>query len=83
MNVYTKLMACLLYVKSWSWIKAYDTQKDGRQATENLREHYEGAGEGNKHVAWATENMDNYHFTSKNTYSFEKFSTILQHVFTI
>ena len=58
-------------------------QKDFQQGTVNLHENYEGAVEVNKSVAWGTANIDNTHFKSKHKYSFEKFSTVLQHAFTI
>ena len=58
-------------------------QKDGRHYTENLRGNYESDGEFNKRVACATSNIDNDGFMSKHTYSIEKFSTELQHAFTI
>ena len=79
----TKLKACLLDEKGWSWNKSYDAQEYVRRATANLHEHYEGAGEVNKRVVWATENIENAHSMSKHTYSFEKFSTVLQDDFTI
>ena len=50
MAVYTKLKAFFLDGKGWSWIKAFDVQKYDWQATEKLREHYEGEGEVNKRV---------------------------------
>ena len=40
----------LLIWKSLAMEKYFDTQKDGRQATENLRKIYGGAGEVNKRV---------------------------------
>ena len=83
MDVFTNLKACCLDDEGWSWIKFFDAQEDGRQTTANLREHYEGAGEVNKRVAWEMENIDNSHFASKHTYSFEKISTVLQDAFTI
>ena len=58
-------------------------QKDGLKATSNLCENYEGAGEFNKRVAWATAKIDNTHFKNEHTYSFDKFSTVLQDNFTI
>ena len=76
MTVYIKLKACCLDVEVCSWNKAYNVQKDGRQATEKLRENYEGSGEVNKRVAWAMEKIDNAHLTIKHTYSFENFSTV-------
>ena len=48
-----------------------------------MRAHYEGDGEVNKRVTWATANIANAHYTSEHTYSFEKFSTVLQEAFTI
>ena len=68
MNVYTKLKFCCLYREGCSCIKAYNSQKDLRQATANLRENYEVTDEVNKHVAWATAYIDNTHFTSKHNY---------------
>ena len=44
---------------------------------------YEGAGEVNKRVAWATANIDNTHFTTEHTYLFEKLSAVLQVAVTI
>ena len=44
MAVYTDIKACCLYCKVWLWIKAFDAQKDGLQATTNLRRYYEGDG---------------------------------------
>ena len=61
-SVYVKLKAYFLDGEDSSWIKDFDTQKDGRQATAKLRENYEGDGEFNKHVSWATANIDNAHF---------------------
>jgi hypothetical protein len=83
MTVYAELKACCLDGEGWAWIKAYDRNKDGREATANLRAHYEGDGEVNKRVAWATANIANAHYTSEHTYSFERFSTVLQEAFTI
>ena len=83
MTVYTDLKACLLDGKGWSFIKAFDMQKYIQQATVNLSEHYEVDGEVNKLVAWVTSNIENCHFMSKHTYSFEKFLTLLQYYFTI
>ena len=45
--------------------------------------HYYGASEVNKCVTWATAKIDNTQFTIDHTYSFEKFSTVLQYAFTI
>ena len=83
MAVYTNIKACCLDGEGWLWIKYFNSQEDGQHTTTNLREHYEGAGEVNKRVAWATANMDNAHSTSENTNLFEKFSTVLQDCFTI
>ena len=69
--------------EGWLWIKAYNAQKDGKHATANLSEHYEVSGKFNEHVAWATANIDNAHFTSDHMYSFEKSSTVSQYTFTI
>ena len=82
MTVYTKLKAYGLDGKGCLWIKAYDGEKDGRHDTANLREHYEGDSEVNKHFAWATVKIFNTHFTSDHTYSFDKFSTKSQNDFT-
>ena len=73
MDVYTKLKAYCLNGKELSWIKAFDSQKDVRHNTENLQDNYEGADEVNTHVAWVTAKIENDHFMSKHTYSFEKF----------
>ena len=51
MTVYAELKACCLDGDDWAWIKAYDANKNGREATANLRAHYEGDGEVNKRVA--------------------------------
>ena len=83
MTVYGELKACCLDSEGWAWIKRFDTQKDGRLATESLRTHYEGAGESNKRVAWATAAIANAHYRSEHTFSFEKFSTSLLESFTI
>ena len=48
MTVYAELKACCLDGDGWAWIKAYDANKNGREATVNLRAHYEGDGEVNK-----------------------------------
>ena len=69
MTVYTKLKACCLDDKGWSWIKVCYAQKVGQQATENFREHYESAVEANKCVARIMANIHNVHFT-KQTYIF-------------
>ena len=61
----------------------YGAQKDGQQSTGKLSEHYEGAGEVNKRVAWTLANIENNHFTSEHTYSFENLSTVLKDAFTI
>ena len=66
MAVYTKVKACCLDGEVWSYIKAYNVQKYVQQETANLREHYEGAVEFNKHVTWATVNIDNAHFMSEH-----------------
>ena len=50
MFVCTEIKACCLYGKVWPWKKYFDTHKDGRQATENLRKIYGGAGKVNKRV---------------------------------
>ena len=83
MAVYTNVKACCLYVKGRSWIKLYNAQKDGQQATANLCENYEGAGEVNNCFVWVMANIDNTQFTTKHTYLFEKLSTVLQDAFTI
>ena len=83
MTVYANLKACCLDVEGWSWIKVFHVQKDGQQATANLRDHCEGDSEVNKHVTLVTENIDNTHFTSEHTYSFDKLSAMLQDAFTI
>ena len=83
MTVYAELKACCLESDAWTWIKAFDNAKDGRLATQSLRTHYEGEGEVNKRTTWANANIDNAHYTSEHTYSFEKFSTTLQEAFTI
>jgi hypothetical protein len=83
MTVYAELKACCLDSDGWAWIKQYDRMKNGREATANLRAHYEGDGEVNKRVAWATANIPNAHYSSEHTFSFERFSTVLQEAFTI
>ena len=83
MTVYAELKACCLDSNGWAWIKQYDRMKNGREATANLRAHYEGDGEVNKRVAWATANIANAHYSSEHTFSFERFSTVLQEAFTI
>ena len=70
MSVYKNLKACCLYGKGCLWIKAFGAHKGVQQATANLRENHEGAGEVNKHITWATANIDNSHFTSEHTFSF-------------
>ena len=67
MSVYTNLKACYLDNEGLSYIKSYNTHRYGRQATENLINHYEGAGEVNQRVVWVMANIDNYHFMSKHT----------------
>ena len=83
MAVYTEVKSCCLDSEGWSWIKVYNLQKYGQQATANLCEHYGGASELNKALAWETSNVDNSHFTNEHTYWFENFSTILQYSFII
>ena len=67
MFFYTNIKAYWLDVEDWSCIKAFDAKNDGRQATENSHANYEGSGEVNNYVAWATANIYNAHFTSKHT----------------
>jgi hypothetical protein len=50
---------------------------------ESLRAHYEGVGESNKRIAWATAAIENVHYRNEHTYSFEKFSTGLFEAFTV
>ena len=50
---------------------------------ESLRAHYEGVWESNKRIAWATATIENAHYRSEHTYSFEKFSTGLFKAFTV
>ena len=83
MTVYAKLKACCVDGDGWAWIKQYDRQKNGREVTANRRAHYECDGEVDKRVAWATANIMNAHYTSEHTFSFERFSTVLQDAFTI
>ena len=49
----------------------------------SLREHYKDAGEANKRVAWASAAIENSHYKSKHTFSFEKFSTKIHEAYTV
>ena len=53
-----------------SGIKSYDMQKDDQQATTKSCKNYEVVGDLNEHIARATANIDNTHFTRDPTYSF-------------
>ena len=83
MSVYGKLKACGLDSKGWAWIKQFDSKKYGRLTMVSLREHYKGAGEANKRVAWASAAIENSHYKSKHTFSFEKFSTKIHEAYTV
>ena len=72
MAVYIEINACQLYGEGWSWIKSYNSQKCGRKAAANLSDHYEVSGEVNNCAAWVTENIENAHFMSEHTQSFDK-----------
>ena len=75
MTVEGEIKACFLDREGWVWIKRFDRQNDGRLAMESLRAHYEGVEESNKRIAWATATIENSHYRSEHTYSFENFST--------
>ena len=83
MNVYTDPKACCLDGEGCSCIKSFGAQKYVQQYTSSLCYHYKGDGEVNEFVAWSKENIDNNHFTSEHTYSFDTFSTLLQDASTI
>ena len=83
MTVYGELKACCLESEGWAWIKIFDRQKDWRLAMESIRAHYKVVGEYNKRIAWETATIENAHYRSDHTYSFEKFSTGLFKAFTV
>ena len=68
MAVYNELKAYCLDGQVWSLNKAYDTQKDGQQATANIHNQYEGNSEVNMCVAWATANIYNTNFIMEQIY---------------
>ena len=49
----------------------------------SLLEHYKGAGEANKRVAWASAAIANSHYKSEYTFYFEKFSTTIHEAYTV
>jgi hypothetical protein len=68
---------------AWTWISKYESKKDGRAAMKALRDHYDGPGEVEKRISYAKRELENAHYRSEKTFTFEKYVTKLSEAFQI
>ena len=56
--VYLKLKEYLIETDDWAWIKTLDRSQDGQAAYQAWTEHYNGAGELDKHTKHAKAELE-------------------------
>ena len=80
---YSILKQFLANTDAWQWIESYDDSQHGRNAMIALRTHYDGPGARLKRIAAANQSLENLHYNQEQTFSFEKYITIMQGAFNI
>ena len=82
-KVFQVLTQLLSDTPAWTWISKFETAKNGKGAMEALRAHYDGPGEVEKRLSYAYNEIENAHYRSERTFSFEKYVTKLSEAFEI
>lgn len=80
---YSILKQFLANTDAWQWIESYDDSQHGRNAMIALRRHYDGPGAKLKRIAAANQSLENLHYNQEQTFSFEKYITVMQGAFNI
>ena len=80
---YSILKQFLANTDAWQWIESYDDSQHGRNAVIALRTHYDGPGARLKRIAAANQSLENLHYNQEQTFSFEKYITVMQGAFNI
>ena len=80
--VYRKLKSFLIKTPSYAWIESYDSTENGRDAYLTWLEHYNGEGELSKRTAMAKAKIDQAHYKSEKSMSFENYTSVLTKCFT-
>ena len=70
-------------IRDRQWIESYDDPQHGRNAMIALRSHYNGPGAKLKRIAAANQSLENLHYNQEQTFSFEKYITVMQGAFNI
>ena len=73
-KVYLKLKEYLVETEGWAWIKTFDRSQDGQAAYQSWTDHYNGAGELDKHTQHAKAKLDSLYFKNERAFPFEQFS---------
>ena len=82
-KVFQVLTQLLSDTPAWTWISRFETTKNGKGAMKALRDHYDGPGEVEKRLSFAYSEIENAHYRSERTFSFEKYVTKLSEAFEI
>ena len=79
--VYQMLKSACIKSDTWTWIQSFNLTADGRKAWLVLVGHYDGAGELNKRVQRAKEELARLHYKDEKVFPFEKHVTKLKESF--
>ena len=71
------LKSFLIGSAGYAWIERYDHAVNGRSDFQAWVEHYNGAGELNKHTSLENTRMKELHYKTKQSMSFEKYTEMI------
>ena len=80
-KLYVNLKAFLIGSAGYAWIKRYDHAANGHTVFQAWVNHYNGAGELNKHTALANVRMRDLHYKNEQSMLFEKYTEMINKCF--
>jgi hypothetical protein len=82
-KVFQILTQLLSATPAWTWISRFESGKSGKAAYQALRVHFDGPGEIMKRNNYATRILDNTHYRSERSFTFESYVTKLSEAYEI